>query len=105
MTDTAKPVLGKWTGLYKQKGFVDAAKDGLSDIKKGAKFWDESSKGFKGVAFGRTVGVTAGVAMAGDALFRGKTADGEDRSALARLGQGVLGLGIAGGSLVAGAAR
>ena len=58
--------------------------------------------GNKGMAFARGAGVAVGAAMAGDALFRGKTADGENRGALARVGQFVVGTGLAAGSLVGG---
>jgi hypothetical protein len=100
------PAAGSWVervagNVNSKKGWSGAMKDGLSDIGKGFKL----EKGYKAVAFGRTIGVGAGLAVAGDALFRSKDEDGNDRGALARLGEGVLGLGIAAGSLAAGRAR
>ncbi len=59
----------------------------------------------KGMVFARGAGTAVGIAMAGDALFRGKTSDGEDRSGLARMGQFLVGGGIAAGSLIAGKGR
>jgi hypothetical protein len=64
--------------------------------------WQE---GNKPMVFGRVAGTGVGLAMAGDALFRSQNSEGEDRSALVRLGQGVLGLGVAAGSLIAGRGR
>ncbi len=98
MADTPK-VVGKWT-----ERFAAASKAGLDDIKKvvGGK---EVTMGQRGIGFARVGGMGVGAYMAGDALFSGKTADGEDRSALARMGQIVLGAGIAAGSLVVGKGR
>ena len=97
-------ILGRWTQNYAtEKGFFKtlgkSAGQGFEDIK------GITKSGQRGVAFARGAGVGVGVAMAGDALFRGKTADGEDRGMLARLGEFVLGTGVAVGSLVVGKGR
>ncbi|MFZ4540413.1 MAG: hypothetical protein ACOYNL_01215 [Rickettsiales bacterium] len=108
MTDvpfTDKPVFGRFTQNYhaQNKSILGAVKDsaklGVEDIKAGL------TQGKRAVAFGRVTGVTAGTAIAGHALFSGKTAEGEDRSLLARLGEFVLGTGVAVGSLVVGKGR
>lgn len=115
MTDatTLKPaneraILGRFTQNYgEKKGFFSAvgesSKQGFGDIKNA--FGKDASWGARGAGFARIGGVGVGVAMAGDSLFRGKTSDGEDRSGLARVGQAVLGTGIAVGSLVVGRGR
>lgn len=95
MTD--KPEIGRWTK------FVGQAKEGLGDMKNIVA--KEATLGQRGVGAMRVTGVGVGAYMAGDALFRGKTEDGEDRSLLARLGQFILGGGIAAGSLIVGKGR
>lgn len=114
MTDVTKPynerpVLGRFTQQVAEKGgylggLKESVKLGAEDIKKGVNVFSDASKGHRVVAFGRIAGVGAGLAYAAGAL-RSQTADGEDRSALARLGQLVLGGGIAAGSLIAGKGR
>jgi hypothetical protein len=106
MTDVPKnpkdmAILGRWTQNYADektffKTFGKTVKDNIAG---------EWKTGSKGVAFGRVAGTGVGLAMAGDALFRSQNSEGEDRSALVRLGQGVLGLGVAAGSLIAGRGR
>lgn len=98
MTQTPdKPAIGAWTR------YVTHAKEGVQDIKNIV--GKDVTMGQRGVGFARVGGIGVGAYVAGDALFRGKTADGEDRSALARVGQFVLGTGIAAGSLVVGKGR
>lgn len=97
MTD--KPVVGPWT-----QRFAANAKEGFQDIKNIVGGEGITMKQ-RGVGFARVGGIGVGAYMAGDALFRSKTADGEDRSALARIGQFVLGTGVAAGSLVVGKGR
>ena len=107
MTDIAaptpeQPILGRFTGLVKSQGFKGAAQAGLDDIKNIV--GKDVTMGQRGVGFARVGGVGVGLYIAKGA-FESKTADGEDRSALARIGQAVLGTGIAVGSLVAGKGR
>ena len=104
MTDAKEP--GFWTrhvgGRVATHGWGGAAKESLGEMKNA---FTSAGEGNRMKGFGRIGGVGVGVAMAGDALFRGKTSDGEDRSGLARVGEAVLGTGIAVGSLVAGRGR
>jgi hypothetical protein len=86
----------------KNEGTKAAASQGFGTIKDGVRFWNPVSDGKKLAAFGKVTGIGVGVAVAGDALFRSKTADGEDRGLLARLGEFVLGTGIAAASLLRG---
>jgi hypothetical protein len=109
MTDAPKnpkemAILGRWTQNYAtEKGYMKTLSksvgQGFDDIK------GITTSGSRGIAFGRIAGVTAGAAIAGDALFRGKDSDGNDRGLLARLGEFVLGTGVAVGSLVVGKGR
>ncbi|PZP85014.1 MAG: hypothetical protein DI582_07180 [Azospirillum brasilense] len=85
----ASPVLGR----LNVNGFGAAAKKSFAEVK--------DFKSNKATAFGRVAGVAAGGALVLDA-FRSKTKEGEDRSFVARLGEGALGasgmgLAIAGG--------
>lgn len=83
-------------------GLKGAAQAGLGDIKNIV--GKEVPMAQRGVGFARVGGVGIGLYIAKGAL-ESKTVDGEDRSALARIGQAVLGTGIAVGSLVAGKGR
>lgn len=83
-------------------GLGGAAKAGLGDIKNIV--GKDVTLGQRGVGFARVTGVGAGLAIAAGSL-RSQTVDGEDRSMLARLGQAVLGLGVAAGSLIVGKGR
>lgn len=89
-------------GNYNTKGLGGAAKDGWNDIK--GTIGKDATTAQRGVVFGRVIGVGAGLAIAKGAL-ESKTVEGEDRSALVRLGQFVLGAGVATASLVAGKGR
>lgn len=101
MTDTpAKSWVQRVSGHEK---FADAAKAGFQDVKNIV--GKDATMGQRGVGFARVGGVGVGAYMAGDALFSSKTVDGEDRSMLARIGQFLLGGGVAVGSLIVGKGR
>lgn len=104
MAETPANTEGMWVKYVTgQNGLFGHAKaHGIGDAVKQNFKWEA---GNKGVVFARGAGVMAGVAIAGDALFRGKTADGEDRSALARMGEFVLGTGVAAVGLASGKVR
>ena len=111
MTDTSapaptegKPVLGRFTDLVKTQGFKGAAKAGWGDVKNIVGKSGEVTMGQRGVGFARVAGVGICLSIAKGA-FESKTADGEERGALGRLGQAVLGTGVAVGSMVVGGAR
>lgn len=96
----ASPAAATEAKSWLQKlGFETWHRDGFGAAVKHNFRWED---GNKRMAFARGAGVGVGAAMAGDALFRGKTADGEDRSALARVGEFVLGSGLAVTSLARG---
>ena len=78
------------------------AEKSLEDVK-GAFAPGVSTKS-RTVAFGRVAGTAAGLAIASGAL-RSKDADGNDRPALARVGDLVMGLGVSGVSVLAGHGR
>jgi hypothetical protein len=65
-----KPVLGRFTGLVKSRGFEGAAQAGWSDIKNIV--GKDVIMGQRGVGFARVGGIGVGAAMAGDALFAAK---------------------------------
>lgn len=70
------------------------------------KFWDNAvTEGRKTAVFARAGGVALGAAMAGDALLRSRESDDTKRSGVTRLTELAAGLGIAGASAFAGAAR
>jgi len=105
INDNAKPAAekffglgaeGKWMHRVADKGWGSAIKQGAGEMQ----FWKAGNH--KGVAFGRIAGVGAGVALAGDALFRGKTGDGEQRGFVTRVLQFGTGAAVAAGSLAAG---
>lgn len=107
MTDV--PAAGNAKPWLERLGFVTASRDGVKAAASAG--WGDIKNivgregvtwGQRGVGFARVGGIGVGAAMAGDALFRGKTSDGEDRSMLARLGEFVLGTGIAATSLLRG---
>lgn len=107
MTDTPAQTtsfVDRVTGLYKSKGLTGAAKAGFGDIKN-IVGGEGTTWAQRGVGFGRVAGVGVGVAVAGNALFNSRSADGEERSMLGRLAQFIIGGGIAAGSLIAGRAR
>jgi hypothetical protein len=101
--DNVKPKL--WTeitGRYRsEKGFAGAAKKTFDEIGHGVSFSSTATAGERAVAFGRIGAVGVGAYIAASAL-RSKDAEGNDRSGLARIGQAVLGTGMAAGALVAG---
>jgi len=103
MADTPKGD-GFWVNHVTGKNglFGRLGQDGAGKTLKQNFAWAE---GNKKVVFGRLVGTGVGLAMAGEALFNSKTADGEERSGLARVGEFVLGTGVAAGSLLAGKGR
>lgn len=76
-------------GHLKQNSFGETVKQN---------FAGDWKAGSKGMVFGRTVGTGVGLAMAAHA-FKGVDSNGEDRSALVRMGEFVLGTGIAAASL------
>ena len=100
---TAKPD-GFWTSRIKAEGLGGAVKKGAEDIGKGINVFDKATEGHRGLAFARVAGTGAGLAIAAGAL-QSKDAEGNDRSALARVGQAVLGTGLAVGSLALGRGR
>jgi hypothetical protein len=106
---TERPVLGRFTQNYaQQKGFFAAAgeslKQGGGDIKNGINVFDKATEGKRLGAFGRVAGVGVGSYIALGAL-QSRDADGNERSGLVRVGQAVLGTGIAAGSLIVGHGR
>ena len=78
-----------------------AAKQTLGEVKHGLTLGNGAKLGERGIAFARVGGVVAGGSIALGA-FKSKNADGTDRGALHRLGDLVLGTGIAAGSVLAG---
>lgn len=104
MADTPKPP-GFWVNQVSgpQGLFGKATKDGWGNAVKD-NFVNEWKTGSKGKVFGRTLGTGVGLVMAADA-FRSIDANGEERSGLVRLGEGVLGLGITAASLAGGRVR
>lgn len=81
-----------------------SAGKGVEQIKSGINVFDEASKGNRLAAFGRLAGVGAGAYIAAGAL-QSRDADGNERSGLVRIGQAVLGTGVAVGSLAIGHGR
>lgn len=77
-----------------------------------AKSWEQVKGAFNKDAeaavrrsgFARVGTTGVGLAMVSDALLRSKSS-GEDRSALVRMGEGVLGLGVAAAAVIAGHGR
>ncbi len=73
---------------------------GFDEIKSGINVFDKATEGKRLVAFGRVAGVGAGLAIASGAL-RSRDENGYERPLLARVGDLVIGGGIAAGSMVA----
>lgn len=95
-------VVGEWTariaGRVKERGLQGAAKESLGEMKNA---FTAAGKGARGVGFARTGAVGVGATMAMDAIFRSQS-NGEDRSGWTRLAEGVGGLGMMAGGLLAG---
>lgn len=103
MTDAPKP--GTWVSRV-----TGGEKGMFGRLHQNANYGETIKQNFKWegnkLAFaGRGIGVTAGVAIAANGIFNGKTADGEDRSLLSRGAQVLFGTVVAGTSLLAGKGR
>ncbi len=102
------------TGVSKAKGLfdgflgrvrVEGFKEGVQKNIQGMHFLKEGqSLKQRGMAFGRASVAVGGVAAIGHAVLAGKNSSGEERSGMARLVEGLAGVGAVGGSLVLGRA-
>lgn len=93
---------GKFTGALQSQGVKAAFNQNFDSIKNA--FGKDVTMGQRGVGFAKVGGVGVAVVGMGDAIFRSKTKEGEDRSALVRLSEFVLSLAVGTFALLGGRA-
>lgn len=107
-TALAEGAKKRWFGLGETGGI-------FGRLAEGGKFTEKLSDGFRGMnfvngpnrvaAFGKCATTGVGVAMMADAAFRGKKGDNEDRGAVGRVIEFIVGGGVAAGGILAGKGR
>lgn len=96
----AQGVVVSFVGKLKVHGFQHAVNDNLNILDKEVM----EARG-KGVMFGHVAATGIGATILGHALFKSKTADGDDRSILFRVLEGGVGAGVAAAGALSGVAR